>query len=80
MTECICAFCIRNIRYIVDAQAFKVQQNPQQILNIRYIVDSQGLRYDIFWLPRGKIQFIVDSQAVTPSREQGSRGRDDAGL
>jgi hypothetical protein len=48
MTKSVCAFQTRNIRYIVDGQAFKVQHFVQQTRNIRYSIDSQGLRHDHF--------------------------------
>jgi hypothetical protein len=48
MTKSVCAFEIRNIRYIVEAQGLNPQQNPQQGATIRYMVDGQGLRYGHF--------------------------------
>jgi hypothetical protein len=41
MADNACASEIRNIRYIVGAQALNPQQKPQQGCNIRYSVDGQ---------------------------------------
>jgi hypothetical protein len=48
MMKSVCASGIRNIRYIVDGQGFKVQQKALHGCNIRYTLDAQVLRYDHF--------------------------------